>query len=156
MHPSATREKSLNTRFRLIAVAGACAISLGLAACSDDGDGGGQATDTPSVAPTDSAPADGTQPLVPTDVSMFEGSWVHDEVYHLACDAEANCTLTVEASAGSSKGTVKPAEGDAYTLELVHEGGERDVTYTITFEPGGDAFAAAGGDGRVLRYTRDS
>jgi len=153
VHPSATREKSLNTRFRLIAVVGACAISLGLSACSDDG--GTEATETPSVEATGSAPVDGSEPLVPTDVSMFEGAWVHDEVYHLSCDAEASCTLAVEAGAGSSTGTVKPAEGDAYTLHLVHEGGKREVTYTITFQPGGDAFEAVGEDGKVQLYTRD-
>lgn len=153
MLPSAAREKSLNARFRLIAVVGACAISLGLGACSDDG--GTDAAETPDVEATSSAPVDGSDPLVPTDVSMFEGTWVHDEAYHLTCDAEANCSLTVEASAGSSTGTVKPAEGDAYMLHLVPEGGgEREVTYTITFEPGGDSFAAAGEDGKVRVYTR--
>lgn len=140
-----TREKQLSTRFRLIAVTGACALAMVLTACGGD-DGGDRGTADPRT----SAPA--TEEELPADVALFEGTWT-DGPNELTCDAEGACRMS-EDDGGVYTGTMVPLAEGVFALEMTIEGGGRNLSITVAPTPNGAGIEVTRGEGEIVLYSK--
>ena len=146
----------MNTPVRLLAAAGACALALGLSACSGKSDD--TAAPTPPAASTTTAPATGAPPK--SDLGAFTGDWGGRaegddyDVLHMSCDAQASCRLSIEGSPGPLTGTVTASGEGSYALDMKATEGTRTMSLVLTPDAGGNGFEAVSPEGKHYTFTK--